>query len=120
MISAVLLYNMKGEVLISRVYRDSLRKSVSDLFRIQILSNPDVRSPVTTFGTTTFCHVKNENIYLVAISKQNVDVGLVFEFLYKIIMLSKGHFGKFDEEAVKSNFTMIYELLDGNFTLENV
>ncbi|KAK9470577.1 Mu homology domain-containing protein [Dipodascopsis tothii] len=112
MISAVLLYNMKGEVLISRSYRDSLRKSISDLFRIQILSNPDVRSPVTTFGTTTFCHVKNENIYLVALSRQNVDVALVFEFLYKVITLARGHFGKFDEEAVKNNFTLIYELLD--------
>ncbi|KAK7206202.1 Mu homology domain-containing protein [Myxozyma melibiosi] len=112
MISAIILYNQKGEVLISRLYREGLRRSVSDLFRIQVISNSDVRSPVLTLGTTTFCHVKHENLYVVAISRQNADIALVFEFLYKIVTLGRSYFGKFDEEAVKNNFTLIYELLD--------
>ncbi|KAK9467450.1 Mu homology domain-containing protein [Lipomyces arxii] len=112
MISAILLYNQKGEVLITRSYRDGLRRSVSDLFRIQVIANTDVRSPVLTLGTTTFCHVKYENIYLVAITRQNADVALIFEFLYKIVFLGRSYFGKFDEEAIKNNFTLIYELLD--------
>jgi hypothetical protein len=29
--------------------------------------------------------------------------------------LGKGYFGKFDEEAVKNNFVLVYELLDGIF-----
>ncbi|KAK9334163.1 Mu homology domain-containing protein [Lipomyces starkeyi] len=112
MLSAILLYNQKGEVLISRIYRDGLRRSISDLFRIQVISNTDVRSPVLTLGTTTFCHVKHENIYIVAVSRQNADVALIFEFLYKIVALGRAYFGKLDEEAIKNNFTLIYELLD--------
>jgi len=27
--------------------------------------------------------------------------------------LGKSYFGKFDEEAVKNNFVLVYELLDG-------
>jgi hypothetical protein len=38
---------------------------------------------------------------------------LVFEFLYRLITLGKGYFEKFDEEAVKNNFVLVYELLDG-------
>jgi AP-2 complex subunit mu-1 len=30
-----------------------------------------------------------------------------------LIALGKGYFGKFDEEAVKNNFVLVYELLDG-------
>lgn len=41
----------------------------------------------------------------------------MFEFLYRLIALGKSYFGKFDEEAVKNNFVLIYELLDGAFPL---
>lgn len=42
MISAIIIYNQKGEVLISRLYRDGLRRSIADVFRIQVISNPEV------------------------------------------------------------------------------
>lgn len=112
MISAIILYNQKGEVLISRLYRDGLRRSIADVFRIQVISNPDSKSPVLTLGSTSFLHVKHENIYIVAVTRSNVDAGLVFEFLYKLVSLGTSYFNKFDENAIKNNFTLIYELLD--------
>jgi AP-2 complex subunit mu-1 len=78
-----------------------------------VISNAQVRSPILTLGSTTFSHVKHENIYLVAVTKSNANAALVFEFLYRVITLGKSYFGKFDEEAVKNNFVLIYELLDG-------
>ena len=48
-----------------------------------------------------------------AITKSNANAALVFEFLYRLIQLGRSYFGKFDEEAVKNNFVLIYELLDG-------
>lgn len=89
------------------------RPRLSDVFRIQVISNAQVRSPILTLGSTTFSHVKHENIYIVAVTKSNVNAALVFEFLYRLIALGKSYFGKFDEEAVKNNFVLIYELLDG-------
>ena len=83
------------------------------MFRIQVISSTDVRSPITTFGSTSFFHVKHENIYLVAVTKNNASCALVFEFLYKLITIGKSYFGKFDEEAVKNNFVLVYELMDG-------
>lgn len=52
-----------------------------------------------------------------AITKSNANAALVFEFLYRFIALGKGYFGKFDEEAVKNNFVLVYELLDGTLLL---
>ena len=43
----------------------------------------------------------------------NRNAALVFEFMYKIISLGRAYFGKLDEESVKENFVLIYELLDG-------
>jgi AP-2 complex subunit mu-1 len=59
--------------------------------------------------------VKHENIYLVAVTKSNANAALVFEFLYRLVVLGKGYFGKLDEEAVKNNFVLVYELLDGEW-----
>jgi AP-2 complex subunit mu-1 len=113
MISGILIFNQKGENLIFRAFRNDCRPRLADIFRIQVISNPQVRSPILTLGSTTFSHVKHENIYLVVVTKSNANAALVFEFLYRFIVLGKGYFGKFDEEAVKNNFVLVYELLDG-------
>ncbi|PBP24840.1 AP-2 complex subunit MU [Diplocarpon rosae] len=112
MLSGILVFNQKGENLIFRAFRNDCRPRLADVFRIQVISNAQVRSPILTLGSTTFSHVKHENIYLVAITKSNANAALVFEFLYRLIALGRGYFGKFDEEAVKNNFVLVYELLD--------
>lgn len=43
----------------------------------------------------------------------NANAALVFEFCYRFISIAKSYFGKVDEEAVKNNFVLIYELVDG-------
>ena len=43
----------------------------------------------------------------------NANAALVFEFCYRFISIAKSYFGKVDEEAVKNNFVLIYELIDG-------
>ena len=113
MISGILIFNQKGENLIFRAFRNDCRPRLADVFRIQVISNPLVRSPILTLGSTTFSHVKHENVFIVAVTKGNANAALVFEFLYRLTALGKSYFGKFDEEAVKNNFVLIYELLDG-------
>ncbi len=113
MLSGILIFNQKGENLIFRAFRNDCRPRLADVFRIQVISNAQVRSPILTLGSTTFSHVKHENIYLVAVTKSNANAALVFEFLYRLVGLGKAYFGKFDEEAVKNNFVLVYELLDG-------
>ncbi|GAN06522.1 AP-2 complex subunit mu-1 [Mucor ambiguus] len=89
-----------------------LRRSVADIFRIQVISNTDVRSPIVTLGSTSFFHVRHENLYIVAVTKWNANAALIFEFCYRVVNIGRSYFGKFDEEAVKNNFVLIYELLD--------
>ena len=39
--------------------------------------------------------------------------GKIFEFLYKLVYIGNSYFGKFDEDVVKNNYALVYELLDG-------
>lgn len=103
------------------------------MFRIQVVSNSDVRSPIITLGSTSFFHVRLNNLYIVAVTKSahafhavetppmlmtsllrnNANAAMVFEFCYRFISICKSYFGKLDEESVKNNFVLIYELIDG-------
>ncbi|KAH7929629.1 clathrin adaptor, mu subunit, partial [Leucogyrophana mollusca] len=109
---AFFVFNQKGEVLISRLYRTDFKRSIADVFRIQVVSNSDVRSPIITLGSTSFFHVRVNNLYVVAVTKTNANAALVFEYCYRFISIAKSYFGKVDEESVKNNFTLIYELID--------
>ena len=54
-----------------------------------------------------------EGVKTHAASRNNANAALVFEFCYRFISIAKAYFGKVDEESVKSNFVLIYELIDG-------
>ena len=85
MIGGLFIYNHKGEVLISRVYRDDIGRNAVDAFRVNVIhARQQVRSPVTNIARTSFFHVKRSNIWLAAVTKQNVNAAMVFEFLYKM------------------------------------
>lgn len=70
---------------------------------------------MTNIARTSFFHVKRSNIWLAAVTKQNVNAAMVFEFLYKMCDVMTAYFGKISEENIKNNFVLIYELLDGGF-----
>lgn len=60
-----------------------------------------------------FSSLQRANIWLAAVTKQNVNAAMVFEFLLKVIEVMQSYFGKISEENIKNNFVLIYELLDG-------
>lgn len=51
--------------------------------------------------------------FKLTVSRCNASAALVFEFIYRFITVARSYFGKLDEESVKNNFVLIYELLDG-------
>ncbi|KAJ1972388.1 clathrin associated protein complex medium subunit [Dimargaris xerosporica] len=112
MLSGFFIFNQKGEILIARLYRHDIKRSAADIFRIHVITNPDVRSPIAMIGSTTYYHTRHENLYLVAATRSNANAALVFEVLYRVVELGISYFGRFDEESVKNNFALIYELTD--------
>ena len=112
-IGALLFINQKGEVVISRMYRDGFSRSVADTFRTQILGNKDdMRSPVKVIGDTCFMYIKHGNMYVVAVTSGNAQAAMTFQFLHSCTTVLKAYFGAFDEDSIRNNFVLIYELLD--------
>ncbi|XP_041480038.1 AP-2 complex subunit mu [Lytechinus pictus] len=113
MLGGLFIYNHKGEVLISRVFRDDIGRNAVDAFRVNVIhARQQVRSPVTNMARTSFFHIKRGNIWVAAVTKQNVNAPMVFEFLAKLMEVMTSYFGKVTEDNIKNNFVLIYELLD--------
>nr|ALD47974.1 adaptor protein complex 2 subunit mu [Emiliania huxleyi] len=113
MISNVLLINQKGEVVISRIYREGASQKTIDTFRNQVIASKEAgRLPVKVLDHTAFMFIKHGNMYAVAVSSGNAQAALAFQFLHELIKVLKSYFGDFTEESVRNNFILIYELLD--------
>jgi len=113
MIGGLFIYNHKGEVLISRVYRDDIGRNAVDAFRVNVIhARGQVRSPITNIARTSFFHIKQGNVWMAAVTKQNVNAAMVFEFLNRMVEIMASYFGKVTDENIKNNFVLIYELLD--------
>ena len=114
MITGLLFLNQKAELIISRMYRTSFAaKTVADTFRTQVLGAKDFgRSPVKFFGGQSFMFIKHTNVYIVAASEGNAQVAITFQFLHTLVGVLKTYFGTIDEDSIRNNFVLIYELLD--------
>ncbi|KAK7796305.1 hypothetical protein U0070_009130 [Myodes glareolus] len=53
-----------------------------------------------------------QRMLMVATSKKNACVSLVFSFLYKVVQVFSEYFKELEEESIRDNFVIIYELLD--------
>ena len=60
----------------------------------------------------SFAYVKYNNLYLMACTKRNSNAATLFLFLYHIVNVFKEYFRELEEESIRDNFVVIYELLD--------
>ncbi len=45
-------------------------------------------------------------------TKQNANVTVMVLFLYKLVDVFKKYFGELEEESIRDNFVILYELFD--------
>jgi AP-2 complex subunit mu-1 len=69
--------------------------------------------PIIYLDKCSFMYSRVGDVYIVAVTKQNANAALVFQFIYKMVDVFRAYFGgAFDEENCRQNFVLIYELLD--------
>uniref|UniRef100_A0A4W3GGK1 AP complex mu/sigma subunit domain-containing protein n=1 Tax=Callorhinchus milii TaxID=7868 RepID=A0A4W3GGK1_CALMI len=51
-------------------------------------------------------------VLFVATTVKNSNASLVYTFLYKIVQVFTEYFKELEEESIRDNFVIIYELLD--------
>lgn len=112
--SAVYILDLKGKVLISRNYRGDIDMSSIDKFMTLLMEKEEEGcvTPILRHSDIAFMYIKHNNLYLVSTSKKNANVALIFAFLHKIVTVFSEYFKELEEESIRDNFVIIYELLD--------
>lgn len=68
------------------------------------------------FEGSTFVFKRAGNLFMVAVTRNNANAAMIFHFMTACVEIFRGYFnGKFDEETLRNNFSLVYELLDGAF-----
>lgn len=52
-------------------------------------------------------------MYVLIVTRGNSNAASGFKLISEVIALFKAYFNAFDEDALRNNFVLIYELLDG-------
>lgn len=111
--SAVYIMDLKGKVIISRNYRGDIPMNVSEKFSLHIQEKDEMElRPVFTIDGVTYAYIKCNNLLLLAVTKKNSNISLLLFFLYRLTNVFKDYFGEIEEESIRDNFVVVYELLD--------
>ena len=114
MASCIHILDSRGKVLISRDYRGEVPMSAADEYSAR-LAEMDVQdeTPIYTDedGVTYACS-RHEGIMLLSMTRKNANMTMMLLFHVHVCRVLTSYFGELSEEAVRDNFTIIYELLD--------
>ncbi|KAF7488036.1 AP-1 complex subunit mu-1 [Sarcoptes scabiei] len=112
--SAIYFLDLKGKVLISRNYRGDTDMNIIDKFMNLVIEREEesLLNPIIRYQDSTFMYIKFNNLYIVVTTKKNANVALIFAFLHKVVAVFSEYFKELEEESIRDNFVLIYELLD--------
>ena len=69
-------------------------------------------TPLLQTSGCTFMYIQHQNLYIVSVSRNNANAAMVFSFLHKLVQVMSEYFKEIEEESIRDNFVIIYELLD--------
>ena len=115
--SALFILDLKGKVIIYRDYRGDVPISYADRFieKIAELEDEGKASPIIhddDGGGVTYLYLQHSNVYILAVTKTNVNAASTMYFLHKLIDVFTKYFDQLEEESIRDNFVTVYELLD--------
>jgi hypothetical protein len=59
-----------------------------------------------------YLYIRHNNLYLLALTKRNTNAAEILLFLHKVVEVFTEYFKELEEESIRDNFVVIYELLD--------
>jgi len=109
----VFILDAKGKIIINRNYRGDIPMTVAEKFSqyISETEEEDLR-PVVVDNGIIYVYVKYNNLYLLSVTKRNANAAVMLLFLYRLVHVFENYFKELEEESIRDNFVIIYELLD--------
>ena len=68
--------------------------------------------PLIKTEECTFAYIKHNNLYMVATTRKNSNIAMLFTLLHRICQVMQEYFKEVEEESIRDNFVICYELMD--------
>jgi len=113
-ISALFILDAKGKIIISRDYRGDVRVNCVDRFVQRLIDVEEEANlkPVFEEDGINYIYVQHNNLYLLSVTRRNADATMILLYLYNLIKILEEYFHVLEEESIRDNFVITYELLD--------
>jgi len=111
-LSNFFILSSRGDTLIFRDYRGDCVKRTQDIFYRKVKSAKESLPPIFNVDGVNFIFIKRNGLYFVCTTKFNISPAFAVEVLTRVSDLCKDYCGVLNEESIKCNFALIYELLD--------
>lgn len=86
MISSFMIINLRGDVLIYRDYRGEVKRTECNSFSLYLLSAKNLQNtPVIYHNNISYYYISQKDLFIIASSKSNPNVALIFEFFYSFL-----------------------------------
>lgn len=110
---AFYVLDLKGRILLTRNYRGDLPGNIVQRFMKRLLEEDELLlKPVIPDEGWNYVYIRHANIYLLLITEHNADAAVMLQYLHQVIDVFQDYFGDVEEESVRDNFVIVYELLD--------
>ncbi|GKV14563.1 hypothetical protein SLEP1_g25418 [Rubroshorea leprosula] len=114
-VSALFLLDIKGRVLVWRDYRGDVSATQAERFFTKLIEkegDPQSQDPVVYDNGVTYMFIQHSNVYLMTASRQNCNAASLLSFLHRVVDVFRHYFEELEEESLRDNFVVVYELLD--------
>ncbi|KAK4785718.1 hypothetical protein SAY86_002407 [Trapa natans] len=114
-VSALFLLDIKGRVLVWRDYRGDVSAFQAERFFTKLIEkegDPQSQDPVVYDNGVTYMFIQHSNVYLMVAARQNCNAASILFFLHRVVDVFKHYFEELEEESLRDNFVVVYELLD--------
>ena len=138
MASLIAVLDLKGKPLIQRSYRDDVNPAYIERFLplvLEIEEDGQQVTPCFTNNGVNYMHIRHSNLYsgfwkwflswtmywlylrliyiqVLALSRRNTNATEIIIFLHRFVSVLIEYFKELEEESIRDNFVIIYELMD--------
>ena len=113
-ISVLFILSLRGDTIIYRDFRRDIKKGINEVFfrKVNFFESDETAPPVFNEDGVNFIYIKRNELYLVLATLDNVSPNYFLEILERLMKVIKDHCGVLNEEAIRKNFVLIYEIID--------
>ena len=112
-ISQLFILSRRGDSIIYRDFRRDIKKS-NDIFfhNVNFIKEEEIAPPLFNIDGINFIFVKTDDLYIVISTLDNASPNYYLEVLDRIIKVINDHIGLLNEETIRKNFVLIYEIIN--------